>query len=148
MQYLEKINNALIEYHERTCIIFRLATSKDKDYVKFLSGASDSGCFSRIGRVGGEQIINLESAECDTGNIVHEIMHALGFWHQQSAPNRDEYVRIVEENINKTFSQNFNKFGYDFVTSFGIEYDYGSIMHYDPKAFSENGLPTITALVS
>jgi hypothetical protein len=42
---------------------------------------------------------------------------------------------------------NFRKYNEGTVTSFGVEYDYGSIMHYSAHAFSWNGKPTITPLV-
>jgi hypothetical protein len=43
---------------------------------------------------------------------------------------------------------NFNKYNASTITSFGVPYDYGSVMHYGPCAFYKNGLKTIEPKVS
>lgn len=92
-----------------------------------------SGCSSSVGRRGGQQFINLQPFDIETGcfrlyTIVHEFLHALGFYHMQSATDRDEYVRIVWDNIQSGTENNFNIFGSDVITHFGVEYDYGSVL--------------------
>lgn len=82
------------------------------------------------------------------GVVVHELLHALGFYHQQSSTERDEYVKINWENIIPGHAHNFNKYARTHVSNFGVEYDYQSVMHYSSKAFSKNGKNTIEPLVS
>lgn len=52
-----------------------------------------------MGRQDGGQVISLGTT-CETRyRALHEIMHALGFLHEQSRPDRDEYVKILYWNI-------------------------------------------------
>ena len=44
--------------------------------------------------------MSLQSPGCLRQDIImHEFMHALGLWHEQSRPDRDQFVRILWENI-------------------------------------------------
>jgi hypothetical protein len=48
----------------------------------------------------GAQQVSLQSPSCVyMGIAAHELMHALGFWHEQSRADRDSYVRINWGNI-------------------------------------------------
>lgn len=94
---------------------------------------------------GGQQL-NVNSPKCvKKGIVMHEMLHAVGFAHQQSASNRDEYVKILWENISEGHEHNFNKYNDSVVTDFGYSYDYQSLMHYSAKAFSKNTKDTIEA---
>lgn len=67
---------------------------------------------------------------------------------QQSASNRDDFIKIHWENIKTGRMHNFKKYDESLVTNFDVPYDYQSVMHYSAKAFSKNGEITIEPLVS
>ncbi|XP_036318183.1 zinc metalloproteinase nas-13-like [Rhagoletis pomonella] len=139
------ILEAFKEYHEKTCIRFRPYEKGDTNWIVFKGNYS--GCWSSVGRRQGGQVLNLNTPRCVThGVIVHELLHALGFYHQQSSTERDEYVKINWENILDGHAHNFNKYARTHITNFGVEYDYQSVMHYSSKAFTKNGKPTIEPL--
>jgi Astacin (Peptidase family M12A) len=46
---------------------------------------------------------------CSRGNIIHELLHALGFEHMHITYDRDEYVDINWDNIKENFHLNFKK---------------------------------------
>jgi hypothetical protein len=75
--------------------------------------------------------------------IAHEIAHALGAGHEQNRPDRNQYVQIHLENM-----LNPQEVGHNFTIlqmgTYNEPYDFASIMHYPPYAFSKNGLPTIS----
>jgi len=73
--------------------------SEEHFSVKFWSRyAYLSRCSSLIGRVGGRQYLSM--AYCmGPPSAKHELMHALGFYHEHSRPDRDKYVTIHWSNI-------------------------------------------------
>ncbi|XP_049300062.1 seminal metalloprotease 1-like [Anopheles funestus] len=130
----------------QSCLKFQRVTPDATGYIRVIG--SSSGCFSSVGYTGGAQNLNLQPNAVGVGcfrigTVVHEFLHALGFYHQQSASDRDEFVDIIWENIEAGTENNFNIYGSNVVTDFNVRYDYGSVMHYGATAFSVNGQRTI-----
>ena len=68
------------------------------------------GCCSYVGRQPGEMAQGLSIGfGCDKpGTVLHELGHAVGFWHEMSRPDRDDYIKINLENVNPGHESNFD----------------------------------------
>lgn len=142
------ILQAMAEYHKSTCIKFVPRTPADTDYL-YITNAN-TGCWSSVGRIGGRQEMNLQSPGCTTliGTSIHEMMHAVGFMHEQNRHERDGWISVNNQNIRPGYESNFKKMSSDKISAMGIAYDYDSVMHYNLHAFSKNGQQTMTPLKS
>ena len=94
------------------------------------------------------------------------MMHTLGFDHEQRRPDRDDYVEIQFDNIKKGLqgflqTENVRKINVFCIPgteqnfaiktdmeTFGLDYDFQSLMHYDGMAFSNNKNYTIVTKVT
>ena len=99
----------------------------------------NSGNSSPVGMIGGQQILNVVSWPARFV-IVHELMHALGFYHEHQRPDRDTYVAILCFNVRggcqgTLFNENFPIL--NTATIYGA-YDFDSVMHYGQCAFAIN----------
>ncbi|XP_068564824.1 meprin A subunit alpha [Cebidichthys violaceus] len=138
------ILQAFEEYRLRSCVDFK-PYEGESSYVSF---TKLSGCWSYVGDDRTGQNVSI-GARCDTKAIVqHELLHALGFYHEQSRSDRDDYVKIWWDQIEEGMEHNFNKYEDDFITDLNTPYDYESIMHYRPLSFNKNdSIPTITTTI-
>ena len=129
------IAKAMKEYHEKTCIKFVSRTS-ESGYINIMKGG---GCYSYVGRVTGRQDVSLGNGCVYTHIIIHEFMHALGFFHEQSRTDRDQYVTIHWDNIKpgESYKRQFAKYGQEKIDHLGAQYDLCSVMHYESTAFSK-----------
>ncbi|KAL3065931.1 hypothetical protein OYC64_015969 [Pagothenia borchgrevinki] len=133
------IIRALLTFHASTCIRF-VWRRRHRNYLYFYSG---SGCWSYLGRQSRGQLVSLKKNGClYTDTVQHEVLHALGFHHEQVRSDRDSYVSILYQNIKPGQTHNFMKRQ---TNNLGTPYDFDSVMHYGKYAFSKNKEPTILA---
>lgn len=121
------------------CIKFVERTNQAK-YVRMYFG---SGCWSYMGVTGsGPQDLSLGNGCHYIGTVIHEMMHAVGFDHEQNRPDRDQYLNVNLNNVDPTQRHNFNPTpgGRTYTT-----FDYDSIMIYGEYSFSVNQQKTMWA---
>nr|QNH72414.1 toxin candidate TRINITY_DN20126_c1_g1_i4 [Isarachnanthus nocturnus] len=128
-----KILSAIQEFENATCLKFPRVTNHTlKNYTgkHFVNITKGPGAASYLGRIAAAegQLLFLHDGFL-RGNLIHELMHCVGFLHEHSRNDRKEYVKIDKH---MEYKYNFATAGYRKLTTddFGIPYDYFSITHY------------------
>jgi len=105
----EDIKRNLKALQEQTCLDFKEVSDEEKyaadGVIRFIK---DSGCYSGLGRTSSSRI-SIGSGCTRDGTIQHEVMHSLGFHHEQVRPDRDDYVVVHSKNIQSGMERNFNR---------------------------------------
>ncbi|XP_072008112.1 meprin A subunit beta-like isoform X2 [Engystomops pustulosus] len=135
---------AFERYRLKSCIDFKPWEGEPN----YISVFKESGCWSYVGNLRrGKQQLSLGN-NCDRlATIQHEFLHALGFWHEQSRSDRDDYVVIMWDRIQSGTQNNFNKYDDTRSSSLNVPYDYTSVMHYSKTAFQVGQEPTIVTRI-
>ncbi|HYF16114.1 MAG TPA: M12 family metallopeptidase [Phycisphaerales bacterium] len=113
---------------EAVCGVTFIPRTTQSNYINIRASGGNN---SQIGMVGGQQTINIFNWNVRM-IMAHELMHALGVWHEQQRADRAQYVVVNFDNIQGDYASNFNIVGAPFVGP----YDFESVMHYDDCSFS------------
>jgi len=156
-----KIDAAIAEWRTKTAVRFEKIDWSTRDwrrydYVKF-TDKKDNACVSNtVGKkqkdskhesVENENINTVNISGCELpGNIVHEIGHVVGLFHEQSRNDRDQYVTVLWSNIEDAAGTDRDSNRRQFCKAFhyggseipGTAYDYESIMHYGVYGFGKS----------
>ncbi|UJR07801.1 hypothetical protein I4U23_012083 [Adineta vaga] len=142
------IAESLAELSTKTdnCVRFIPRTDSHPNYVRVLS---KTGCWSGVGMSwqGGLQELSLDRSGCMTKDtVIHEFLHALGFNHEQTRPDRNQYIKVLYENVQPDQKHNYDISPAAAIQSAGLPYDFNSIMHYGFSDFTSNGLPVMVTV--
>ncbi|GBN33116.1 Astacin-like metalloprotease toxin 1 [Araneus ventricosus] len=128
----ELLMKSIRHIEDNSCIRF-VQRTHEKNYIRIIKG---NGCWSDWGRAGnGEQPVSIGEGCQYFGTIVHELMHAVGFGHEHSREDRDDYITIHWENINPRSHNGFKKYIPEQQRLLN-RFDYDSIMMYGERSFS------------
>lgn len=73
------------------------------------------------------------------GTVIHELLHAIGIFHEQSRHDRGKYIKVIKKNVMDGKWINFARQSSFVMDTQGLPYDYGSVMHYSRDAFGKYG---------
>lgn len=104
-------------------------------------------CKSYVGHIGGLQPVWVP-AGCGPREIAHEILHALGFVHEQNRSDRDDFISVLFDNIDEKYRDNFEKLPQEFMAVSGLApFDFESLMIYPVWMFVKHGQATMESKI-
>ncbi|XP_066914711.1 hatching enzyme 1.2-like isoform X2 [Clytia hemisphaerica] len=118
---------AIQDFNQYTCIRF-VPRQSESDFVYIFT--SGFGCYANVGKQKGLTQVSLDEICGQKGIALHELMHVLGFRHEQGRRDRGRYITIHYDRIKPEYRNQFTLDEYGKYVVYGTEYDGQSLMHY------------------
>lgn len=132
------MQSAMLEFRNVTNVTF-VPRTNELDFVLVTDSTINS---SPVGRVGGGQLLHITNWN-QHWQIVHELMHVLGFWHEHQRPDRDQFVAVQSANVDP-----LRAIDYRIVPTGRVvgAYDFDSLTHFADTEGGIGGAQTIVVL--
>ncbi|XP_048752331.2 uncharacterized protein LOC125663930 isoform X2 [Ostrea edulis] len=138
----DKIKSSLALLEDAACIKWEDVTGTSTAYNHILFYGNTTACASYVGYIKTkEQKIWLGPGCLWTSIVLHEVLHALGAWHEQQRTDREGNIDMLFQNINPHALGNFELR----QTREYAPFDLGSILQYGLSSFAtQTGLQTMS----
>ncbi|XP_072934725.1 zinc metalloproteinase nas-15-like [Epargyreus clarus] len=147
-----RVRMAMNTLETSSCMRFKPILVKPTENITWIHITNPEGernCVHKpIYKKDGEIILVLGFDCLKEHEITHSLLHAIGFNDEVSHPHRDQYIRVMWNNIHPEY-RHLYRIQYNEGTHYKmlVEYDPLSVMHFHDRAFSMNGHATVMPLV-
>uniref|UniRef100_A0A0N5BLM7 Metalloendopeptidase n=1 Tax=Strongyloides papillosus TaxID=174720 RepID=A0A0N5BLM7_STREA len=134
---------AHIKIKRYTCLRFYRVLNKKKAHIIYKEGPMYVTYLGKQDK--GQHRIFIPSKHIHYGKVARETLRALGFDYEHNRPDRDMFLSIVKSNIHEAYLPFFAEKSLTLVNTYGLSYDYRSIMHYGSRELCLYGTRCITS---
>uniref|UniRef100_A0A0N5BV68 Metalloendopeptidase n=1 Tax=Strongyloides papillosus TaxID=174720 RepID=A0A0N5BV68_STREA len=123
-----------------TCISFQQATNFNGDGIHFTLGTSTT---TTLGKVLGNKpsMVYITKEHMNSNTIIERlVLRVLGVIYEHNRPNRDRFINVNYQNLKTEYKYLFNKQLKNSVLTYGVNYDFGSRMHFNKSEGSKSNL--------
>lgn len=95
---VEEIKKSIAEFRKKSCVQWVPLEDTDNQTQHHVKFVRKDGCYSELGKADwynqGFQELSLGEGCGYMYIIIHEMLHAMGFFHEQARPDRDSYIKV------------------------------------------------------
>ncbi|XP_037032940.1 zinc metalloproteinase nas-8-like [Bradysia coprophila] len=132
-----QVARAIENYQSKTCVRFDPKQPEDNDFVEILRDDTTCG-LAHVCRIGGPQFAKFGGGCISAAVMSHELGHTLCFGHEQTRPDRDDWISWNTDICNPHGKDNPDDF-----TTLDLFYDYVSLQHYEGECYNGCIIPKV-----